>query len=513
MIATRRLGIGVADVDKAPSKLMITMILMLGTLMQALDTTIVNVALPHMEGSLGATQDQISWVLTSYIVAAAIMTPATGWLAVRLGRVRLIVLSLIGFTIVSLFCGIATSVPELVFFRVLQGIAGAPLMPLSQAILLDTHSRTELGRAMSIWSIGAMLAPILGPTLGGWLTEEYSWRWCFYINLPLGIIAVLGALAIIPESPVSRERKFDWFGFGFLSLALAALQLALDRGQQRNWFQSPEIQVEIVLTVFGLYMFVVHSLTTRQPFIDLGMFRDRNFFFCVFLAILFAVVFNGSMVLVPQLLQTELNYPVVTAGMVMGPRGLGTITAMLIFGRISNHIDQRIFVAFGLTVCAAAMYGMSSLSLDTDAAHLIGLGVIQGFGMGFAFAPTTTLAFSTLDPSFRGDASSFFALMRNVGGAIGISVVISDLSQLTQSNHLYLGEFMNPFRQMPIDTAGGRAALKMLDLSITQQAGMIAYVNVFRLLAMLCLVTLPLLLLIRPGKGGAPPPAAASAAH
>jgi len=224
-------------------------------------------------------------------------------------------------------------------------------------------------------------------------------------------------------------------------------------------------------------------------------------------------VFNGSLILVPQLLQTELNYPVVTAGLVMGPRGLGTITAMLIFGRISNYVDQRVFVAFGLSICAAAMYGMSSLSLDTDAAHLITLGVIQGFGMGFAFAPTTTLAFSTLAPEFRGDASAFFALMRNVGGAIGISVVISELSQLTQSNHLYLGEFINPFRHMPIDTTGGKVALKMLDASITQQAGMIAYVNVFRLLALLCMVTLPILAFIRPGKGNAPPPAAASAAH
>ncbi|MDB5392588.1 MAG: EmrB/QacA family drug resistance transporter [Rhodospirillales bacterium] len=499
----------------APNKLMITIIVMLSTVMQALDTTIVNVALPHMEGSLGATQDQISWVLTSYIVAAAIMTPATAWLAGRMGRTRLLVVSLIGFTIVSLFCGIAGSVSQMVFFRILQGVFGASMMPLSQAILLDTHSRAEMGRAMSIWGMGVMVAPILGPTLGGYLTEEYSWRWCFYINLPIGIMTVLGALAFIPESPIVRDRKFDWFGFSFLSLAIASLQLALDRGEQQGWFASAEINIEVVLAFFGLYMFVVHSLTGQRPFIDLALFRERTFVLCIILATTTNVIFNGSFVLSPQLLQTELNYPVVTAGLVMGPRGIGTIIAMMAYGRYANKVDPRIPIFVGLSVTGWTMYLMSGWSLMVGSEQFIWIGVIQGFGMGTTFAPMTSLAFSTLPANLRTEASGFYALVRNVGGAVGISIVISRLSELTQTNHAHLGTFITPFRHFAASaTLSGRASLELLNGSITRQAGMVAYVNVFRLLAILSVAFLPVLLLIRPQSAAARPDAAtATQAH
>jgi DHA2 family multidrug resistance protein len=497
-----------------PNKLMITIIVMLSTVIQALDTTIVNVALPHMEGSLGATQDQISWVLTSYIVAAAIMTPATAWLAGRMGRTRLLVVSLIGFTIVSLFCGIAGSVSQMVFFRILQGVFGASMMPLSQAILLDTHSRAEMGRAMSIWGMGVMVAPILGPTLGGYLTEEYSWRWCFYINLPIGILTVLGALAFIPESPVTRERKFDWFGFSFLSLAIASLQLALDRGEQQGWFASAEINIEVVLAFFGLYMFIVHSLTGKHPFIDLALFRDRTFVLCIILATTTNVIFNGSFVLSPQLLQTELNYPVVTAGLVMGPRGIGTIIAMMAYGRYANKVDPRIPIFVGLSVTGWTMYLMSGWSLMVGSEQFVTIGLIQGFGMGTVFAPMTSLAFSTLPANLRTEASGFYALVRNVGGAVGISIVISRLSELTQTNHAHLAEFMTPFRHMATPGhASGRASMELLNGSITRQAGMVAYVNVFRLLAVLSVAFLPVLLLIRPQPVVMHPDTAASQAH
>jgi len=502
------IGSAIAGPSAPPNKTLITLILMLSTVMQAVDTTIVNVALPHMEGSLGATQDQVSWVLTSYIVAAAIMTPATAWLAGRFGRTYLLVVSLVGFTVVSLFCGVAGSISQMVFFRILQGVFGASLMPLSQAILLDTHSRAEMGRAMAIWGVGVMVAPILGPTLGGYLTEEYSWRWCFYINLPIGILTVLGTMTFIPESVKVRDRKFDWFGFSFLSLAIASLQLALDRGEQLGWFASAEIEIEVALAVFGIYMFVVHSLTAQRPFIDLALFRDRNFVLCIVLAIVTNLVFNGSFVLSPQLLQTELNYPVVTAGLVMGPRGFGTIAAMLLFGRVSNRIDPRLLIFVGLSTVGWTMYAMSGWSLEIGAKQFIELGLIQGFGMGLSFVPMTTLAFSTLPVGLRTEASGFYALVRNVGGAIGISIVISRLSELTQSNHAHLGEFMTQFRHLSAAHGmSGRASIEMLNLSITRQAGMIAYVNVFRLLAILCVVAAPLLLLIR-----AQPPAGRSGA-
>jgi DHA2 family multidrug resistance protein len=514
MVAVQATDLTAAPPLVAPNKFMITVILMMCTIMQALDTTIVNVALPHMEGSLGATQDQISWVLTSYIIAAAIMTPATSWLAGRMGRTRLLVLSLIGFTIVSLLCGVAGSISQMVLFRVLQGVFGAAMMPVSQAILLDSHARHEIGRAMSIWGMGVMVAPIMGPTLGGYLTEEFSWRWCFYINLPLGILTVLGALAFIPESDRVRDRKFDWLGFSFLSLAIAALQLALDRGEQQGWFSSVEIQVEAVLTVFGFYMFVVHSLTAQRPFIDLTIFKDRNFILCMLLATGTNVVFNGSFVLSPQLLQNELNYPVVTAGLVMGPRGFGTIFAMMVFGRMSNRMDQRILVLFGMLVVGATMYTMSGWSLNVGAEQFITLSVIQGLGMGFAFAPMTTLAFSTLPTHLRTEASGFYALVRNVGGAIGISIVIARLSSLTQTNHEHLTEFVTPFRHLT-PVMGGmspRASMEVMNGELTRQAGMVAYVNVFRLLALLSVVFVPLLLFVRstPTVTGRPDPAASA---
>jgi DHA2 family multidrug resistance protein len=497
-----------------PNKLMITLILMMCTIMQALDTTIVNVALPHMEGSLGATQNQISWVLTSYIIAAAIMTPSTAWLAGRVGRTRLLVLSLIGFTIVSLLCGVAGSISQMVLFRILQGVFGAAMMPLSQAILLDSHARHEIGRAMSIWGMGVMVAPIMGPTLGGYLTEEFSWRWCFYINLPLGVLTVLGALAFIPESAQIRDRKFDWLGFSFLSLAIAALQLGLDRGEQQGWFSSAEIQVEAVLTVFGLYMFVVHSLTTQRPFIDLAMFRDRNFILCVALATGTNVVFNGSFVLSPQLLQNELNYPVITAGLVMGPRGFGTIFAMMVFGRMSNRMDLRILVLFGMLTVGGTMYAMSLWSLNVGAREFIWMSVIQGLGMGFAFAPMTTLAFSTLPVHLRTEASGFYALVRNVGGAVGISIVIARLSSLTQTNHEHLSEFMTPFRHfMTMTGMSARASMEVMNGELTRQAGMVAYVNVFRLLALLSVIFAPLLIFIRATPTVSRTDPAAAAAH
>jgi DHA2 family multidrug resistance protein len=452
---------------------------------------------------LGATQDQIAWVLTSYIVAAAISTPVTGWLAGRLGRTRLFTVALGGFTVASILCGLATSLPEIVLFRVLQGLFGASLVPLSQAVLLDSYPRSEAGRAMGIFSMGVMVGPILGPILGGWLTDEYSWRWCFYINVPLGILAIFGAIAFIPETTKAANRKLDWMGFGFLSLAVASLQLVLDRGEQQGWFQSTEILVEFALMLFSLYMFVAHSATAARPFIDTRLFKDRTFMVATVIMLLIFVVFYGSMALTPQMLQGELNYPVLTSGLIMAPRGLGTIVAILMVGRLTPLLGSRMIVGLGLALAGFAMYLMSGWSLMVTSQDIIVTGLLQGASTGFINVPITTLAFATLGGDLRTEATGFYNLMRNIGSAIGVSVASSQLVQFTQINHGYLTEFMTPFRQLPgVPGMTGQTALATLNQSLTQQAAMVGYINVFWMLGALCILIIPLVFFLKV-QGGA----------
>lgn len=491
-------SVSVEELSSAPANRMaVTITLMSAIVMQALDTTVVNVSLPHMEASLNATQDQISWVLTSYIVAAAVTTPAIGWIAARFGRTQLLITSLIGFTAVSLLCGVAQSLPQMVLFRILQGAFGAALMPLSQAIMLDTHSPAELGRAMSVWGMGTMIGPIMGPTIGGFLTDEYNWRWCFYVNLPVGLLTILGAIAFVPKSKPAADKRFDWLGFGFLVLALASLQLALDRGEQKGWLQSTEIQIEAALTALGLYLFVVDSATTKRPFVDPVLFRDRYFVLSMLIVVAITMVFNGVMVLVPQLLQTEFNYPVLTTGLLMAPRGFGTIAAMLLYGRLSNRLDPRPPIIVGLLIVGWAMYTYSKWSLTVGVSQIITVTVVQGLGMGLLFAPLTTIAFGSLPTRVRTEAAGLFALMRNMGGSIGISIVFSQLTQFMQRNHAYLAAHMTPFRHVPGSAASnGTAAMEMLNLDLNHQAGMVAYINVFRLLAALSTLGIPLVLLM-----------------
>jgi DHA2 family multidrug resistance protein len=485
----------------APNKAMITIVTVGATVMQVLDTTIANVALPHMQGSLGATQDQIAWVLTSYLVASAIATPVTAWIASQIGRTRLFTFALGGFTVASMLCGVAATLPEMVLFRLLQGLFGAALVPLSQSILLDTYPRSEVGRAMGIFSMGVMVGPILGPIVGGYLTDQLTWRWCFYINVPLGILAIFGAIAFIPETSRAIGRRLDWWGFGFLSLAIAALQLALDRGEQKGWFESPEILVEASLTVFGLYMFVVHSATTRKPFFDIRLFQDRTFLLSNVIMTLIMLVYYGSMALTPQLLQGELNYPVLTAGLIMAPRGIGTIAAILLVGRISKFTGPRALIAFGLTISALSLYLMSGWSLSVSAREIVLLGLLQGSSIGFINVPLTTNAFTTLPADLRTEASGFYNLMRNIGSAAGISITSAILVSGAQVNHGYLSEFMTPFRHidaMPGMT--GTAALVAMNGGITQQAMMISYINVFMMLSVLCLLILPVVLFLHVPK-------------
>jgi DHA2 family multidrug resistance protein len=479
----------------------ITVAVMLATIMQVLDTTIANVALPHMQGSLNAAQDQITWVLTSYIVAAAIMTPVTGWLSDRLGRKNLFLVSVAGFTLASLACGIATSLPEMVIYRLFQGLCGAALVPLSQAVLLDINPRERHGQAMAMWGAGIMVAPIIGPTLGGWLTESYNWRWVFLVNLPVGILAFAGILVFLPKES-TRERRFDLFGFAMLSLAIGALQMMLDRGEQLDWFNSAEIWIELALTITGAWVFVIHSLTAENPFIDIAMFRDRNFSMGLIFIFIIGIVLLASLALLPPLMQSLLGYPVITTGLVMAPRGIGTMISMIIVGRLTRIVDARILVFVGLVLTAYSMHMMSGFSIIMSDWPFITSGIVQGLGMGLVFVPLSTLAFATLAPHFRTDGAGLFSLVRNVGSSIGISVVSTVLAQMTQVNHQEIGSQLTPFNHNVVNQAPGLLSADPMTLArisgeVTRQAAMIGYLDDFRLMMVICLIAMPIILLLR----------------
>jgi len=475
---------------------------MLATIMQALDTTIANVALPYMQSSLSASEDQINLVLTSYIVTAAIMMPATGWLAARFGRKNLFLMSVVGFTATSVLCGLATSLEQMVLFRLLQGVFGAPLVPLSQAVLLDEYPREQHGSAMALWGVGVMVGPILGPTLGGWLTEYYNWRWVFYINLPVGMLTLFGLLAYMKRTPPSPGLYFDWFGFLTLALAIGSLQMMLDRGEQLEWFDSPEIVIEAACSGLAAYLFVVHTFTARQPFLDRRLIRDRNFVTGIVFIFVVGVILLATLALLTPFLQTLLGYPVLTAGILLAPRGIGTMVAMMIVGRLVSKVDARWLVALGLGLTALALWQMSRFSLDVTRTMLVTTGVIQGLGLGFIFIPMSVITFSSLPADLRTSGTALFSLSRNIGSSIGISVMIYLLGQNTHRMHATLSEYIQPFRapmqnlpaMLDPGAATGRA---LLDALVTKQAVLIAFLGDFYIMFIIALASLPLVLLMR----------------
>ena len=481
---------------------LITASIMLATVMQALDTTIANVALPHMQGALSATLDQVGWVLTSYIIAAAIMTPPTGFLAARFGRKRVFMVAVSGFTLASMLCGAATSLDEMVVFRLLQGVFGAGLVPLSQAVLLDTYPRERHASAMAMWGMGVMVGPILGPTLGGYLTEVYNWRWVFYINMPFGMLALLGILTFVPETSADRGRPFDWFGFTLLSLAIGSLQLMLDRGQSQDWFTSSEIVIESVLSALFLYMFVVHMLTDRRPFLEPGLFRDRNYSLGLVFIFVVGIILLATLALLPPFLQNLMGYPVVTTGFVLAPRGVGTMTAMLLVGRLAGKVDPRGMILAGLSLTAFSLWEMSLFTLQVDSWTLVRTGVTQGLGLGFIFVPLSTITFSTLKPQWRTEGTAMFSLMRNLGSSIGISVMVTLLARNTQVNHALLGSHLTPFNSA-LQAAGHAwdpgtvAGALALNNEVTRQAATIAYLSDFRMMMWVTLLAIPLIGLLR----------------
>ena len=508
-----------ATTAATPRRGLITLTVMLATIMQALDTTIANVALPHMQGSVGATQDQISWVLTSYIVASAIFMPLTGFLSGRFGRKRIFIASVVGFTLTSMLCGAAQSLGQIVAFRFLQGVFGASLVPLSQAVMLDSYPREKHGSAMALWGVGVMIGPILGPSLGGWLTEYYSWRWVFYINLPFGVLAWLGLSAFLQESPLDRQRRFDLPGFALLSLGIGALQMMLDRGESLDWFASAEVVAEAVLCVLALYLFTVHIFTHEHPFIEPGLLRDRNFALGLVFIFVVGIILLATMALLPPFLQGLMGYPIIDIGLLLAPRGLGTMAAMMVVGRLSGKVDPRALILLGLGLISLSLWRMSLFSLDTRGPDIVGTGIIQGMGLGLIFVPLSTLSFSTLAPRYRNEATSLYSLMRNIGSSIGISIVISYLAQRVQINHAAYADYIDPSR-LPLQQAVESGAIDLaspqglarVNQLLNQQATTLAYLQDFRLMMWITLAAIPLLLLLRqpaksqPSRTTAPPP-------
>lgn len=478
--------------------------IMLATIIQALDSTIANVALPHMQGSFSASQEQIAWVLTSYIIAAAVMTPTTGFLAGRFGHKRLLAGAIIGFIVASMLCGASTSIYELVLFRLLQGVFGAALVPLSQAIMLDTTPPEKHASSMALWGMGVMVGPILGPALGGWLTESYSWRWVFYINLPLGGLALAGVLAAVPPSRLNLTRRFDWMGFAWLGLAITSFQIMLDRGQTQDWFSSNEIIIEGLIAALALYLFIVHSLTKRNPFIPLQIFADRNVVLGLSLITVVGVILFSTMALMPPFLESLKGYPVVTTGMVLAPRGTGTMVAMFLVGRLINRVDPRYIMSLGMAITAFSLWRMTTFNLDVSATTIIVTGIVQGFGIGLVFVPLAAATFSTLNPALRTEAASLFSLLRNVGASIGISITQNLAIIYTQINHAVLSENVNQLRPLlrpdhaPLGwSLSSPQSLAMANLAVTREAATIAYLNDFRFMMYLTLAALPLLFLLK----------------
>jgi DHA2 family multidrug resistance protein len=496
-------------------RMLLTVCAMSATIMQALDTTIANVALPYMQGSLSASLDQINWVLTSYIVASAIMTAPIGWISERFGRKKLFVVCAAGFTFASVLCGLAQNIEQMVAFRLLQGMFGAALVPLSQSVLLDAYPPQERGQAMAIWGIGVMLGPIMGPTLGAWLTETYSWHWVFLVNLPVGIFTVLGLMAFMDETEQRAERRFDWFGFAALAIGIGALQLMLDRGEQLGWFSSPEIVAEAVISAAGFYFFLAHSLTTTAPFVRLELFKDRNYVGGILFMIIIGIVLFGTMALVSPFMQNVLGYPILTAGYLLAARGCGTLIAMLMVGRLLQIVEARSLIFTGLVLTAFTLYVTSGFTDQTSANAIVAASVGQGFGLGLVFVPLSTVAFTTLPAHLRTEGTAILTLVRNIGSSIGISVVIAQLTNATTVMHANLAQYVTPFNaalQMPaakssldLATDTGRA---MMDQMLTQQATVVAYGNDFRLLMWLTIAVIPLVLVL----GSSRTPRAARAA-
>jgi DHA2 family multidrug resistance protein len=497
----------------AKHKGFLTVAIMAAMVMQVLDTTITNVALPNMQASLGAAQDTISWVLTSYILASAVAIPITGWLADRFGTRRLFIVSVGLFVLASMLCGVAQSLEQMVLFRALQGLGGAFLGPLAQSLMLDINKPSEQARAMSVYGMGVMVGPIMGPIVGGWLTENFDWRWCFYVNVPVGIACLLGLIFLLPEKPL-RKRDFDIFGFSLLAMGLAALQLMLDRGQSQDWFNSHEIWIETGVAVIALWMFTVHSITAKKPLFDPKLIADRNFATGAVFMFIIGMIMLAALAVLPPLLEGVYGYSVTYTGIILSARGVGVLITMSMAGRLMKYIDARIMVASGLAISAGSLFLMTGWAIDMSWEPIVISGLIQGLGIGFVFVPLQVLAFGTLPPTFRTEGAAVLNLTRNIGSSIGIAIVMGMLARNMQVSHADLAQNITP-TSLPIDLTKalalggyGSAILGAVDGLVNVQATMIAFLDDFKLMGIACIAATPLALFLRKPKPRQPGEAA-----
>lgn len=478
--------------------------------MTQLDATIANVALPHMQASTSASREQITWVLTSYIIMAAIFTPLAGWLANRFGRKRLFVSSVVGFTVASMLCGMAANFEQLVLFRMLQGAMGAALLPMSQAILLDINPPERHGSAMATWGIGVIIGPICGPVVGGWLTEVFDWRWVFFINLPFGVISMLGLLVFLPAFRDDRPVALDIVGFGTLALAIGAFQLMLDRGQSLDWFDSTEIWIEAAVAAMAFYVFIVHTLTAKNPFVNPRLFADRNFAVGSVFGFFLGGLMYSVMALTAPMLSDLMGYPSILVGLAMAPRGVGTLIFMPIVGVLTNRYDTRLLIAVGMIITGISTMMMSGFSLEMDSTAVALAGFVQGMGAAFLFVPVTTVVFATIPATLRNQGTAMNSLIRALGGSVWISLMQSLTIRHEATVHSRLTEGVRPdnpalqFR-LPDFDFGAVPALVRMNREIGRQAMMVSYTDSFRLLFIIALALTPLVLLLRGRRGNETP--------